>query len=54
MANTRRKLKPYKGYPITKVNGYMYMSDVPGESALVSYSLDGIKKEIDNYIEKKN
>ena len=50
MANTRRILKPYKGYPITKINGYRYVSYDPRDGQFESNSLDGIKKRIDDKI----
>ena len=50
MANTRRELKPYKGYPITKVNEYRYVSYDPKDGQFESNSLDGIKKRIDDKI----
>jgi len=48
MANTRRELKPYKGYSITKINGYRYVSTDPktGEQ-FEANSLQDIKKRID-------
>lgn len=51
MANTRRELKPYKGYPITKINGYRYVSYDPRDGQFESNSLDGIKKRIDGKIQ---
>ena len=50
MANTRRELKPYKGYPITKINGYMYVTFDLTHGKIVCYSLDEIKKRIDGVI----
>lgn len=50
MANTRRILKPYKGYSITKINGYLYVSYDPRDGQFESNSLDGIKKRIDDKI----
>lgn len=47
MANTRRELKPYKGYSITKINGYRYVSYDLSDGQFESNSLDGIKKQID-------
>lgn len=47
MANTRRELKPYKGYPITKINGYRYVSYDSRDGQFESNSLAGIKKQID-------
>ena len=54
MANTRRELKPYKGYPITKINGYRYISSDPktGEQ-FEANSLQDIKKRIDAKISVK-
>ena len=50
MANTRRILKPYKGYPITKINGYRYLAEDPNGDILESNSLESIKKRIDDRI----
>ena len=50
MANTRRILKPYKGYTITKINGYRYVSYDPRDGQFESNSLEGIKKRIDDKI----
>ena len=47
MANTRRELKPYKGYPITKINGYKYVSVDPRQGQFEAYSLKEIKERID-------
>lgn len=51
MANTRRELKPYKGYSITKINGYQYVSYDSKDGQFESNSLDGIKKKIDDKIQ---
>ena len=51
MANTRRELKPYKGYTITKINGYRYVSYDPRDGQFEAYSLQDIKKRIDDKIQ---
>lgn len=51
MANTRRVLKPYKGFPITKINNVKYVATDPKDgTVLESYSLAGIKERIDGRI----
>ena len=52
MANTRRELKPYKGYSIIKINGYRYIASKTGEQ-LEANSLQDIKKRIDAKINVK-
>ena len=48
MANTRRVLKPYKGFPITKINNSKYVSTDPKDGTVFeSHSLPDIKKRID-------
>jgi len=51
MANTRRELKPYKGYQITKINGYRYISYDPRDGQFEAYSLQDIKKRINDKIQ---
>ena len=51
MANTRRELKSYKGYTITKINGYRYVSYDPRDGQFEAYSLIDIKKKIDDKIQ---
>lgn len=51
MANTRRELKPYKGYTITKIDGYRYVSYDPRDGQFESNSLHGIKQRIDEKIQ---
>lgn len=53
MANTKRELKPYKGYPITKINGYRYISYDSKDGQFESNSLKGIKEKIDNKIQSR-
>lgn len=47
MSNTRRELKSYKGYTITKINGYRYISYDPRDGQFEAHSLKDIKKQID-------
>ena len=51
MANIRRELNPYRGYKITKINGYRYVSYDPRDGQFESNSLQGIKKRIDEKIQ---
>lgn len=50
MANTRRELKPYKGYPITKINNHIYVSYDSRHGRIECNSLTGLKKRLDGII----
>ena len=48
MANTRRELKPYKGFSIVKVNNYHYFVYNKKTSAhFDGYDLKEVKRKID-------
>ena len=53
MANTRRRLKDYKGFMITKINNYIYYATeigIDNQKILKSYDLRSIKRKVDEYI----
>lgn len=53
MANSQRQLKSYKGFSITKINGYIYKASDGTSGELNAWSLNGIKKAIDEEIERR-
>jgi len=47
MANTRRILKPYKGFEIVKINNYRYIGSAEDGTQIEAYSLKELKAAID-------
>lgn len=53
MANSRRQLKPYKGFSITKINNYLYKASDETGNVLNAWDLNDIRKKIDQENERR-